>query len=336
MCEALRLWTRRNPLDTTPPDKPRDRPRDRSNKLLNSRQSERPKQRGCVYCEDTDHKSSDCPKVLGYNERKQVLVKQRRCFNCTGEGHRAGSCKSKMSCQNCERRHHTSICDQQAGERKILSTAKCGEGTFPVVVVKVGEITCRALIDSGAGSSYASAAKLIGLLKKKPIKVSIKKVDMLMSTRVERLETYGTEIESMKGDFSMQVSLIKVNKTHLLTVDNPNYEALIGTHPHLEGVQMDDHETKAQLPIHVVLGGGEYARIKTKSRPRIGKEGEPVAELTKLGWFIMSPGKEFDHHHMRLTQTTQSDYEELCRLNVLGLAHTAEHDQESVYSEFKE
>ena len=240
-----------------------------------------------------------------------------------------------MSCQNCEQCHHTSICDQQTGERKILSTAKCGEGTFPVVVVKVGEITCRALIDFGAGSSYASA-KLIGLLMKKPINMSIKKVDMLMSTQVEGLETYGTEIESMKGDFSMQVSLIKVNKTQLLTVDNSNYAALIGTHPHVQGVQMDDHETKAQLPIHVVLGGGEYARIKTKSRLRVGKEVEPVTELTKFGWYIMSPGKEFDHHHMRFTQTTQSDYEELCWLDVLGFADTAEHDQESVYSEFKE
>ena len=90
------------------------------------------------------------------------------------------------------------------------------------------------------------------------------------------------------------------------------------------------------LPVHVVLGGGEYARIKTENRPRVGNEGEPIAELTKLGWFIMSPGKEFDHAHMLLTQTTQHNYEELCHLDVLGLADTSEHDQESVYSEFKE
>ena len=31
------------------------------------------------------------------------------------------------------------------------------DGIFPVVVVKVNGIMCRALIDSGAGSSYASA-----------------------------------------------------------------------------------------------------------------------------------------------------------------------------------
>ena len=50
----------------------------------------------------------------------------------------------------------------------------------------------------------------------------------------------------------------------------------------------------------------------------------------------MSPGQEFDHNCMMLTQTSHTDYEELCRLDVLGLADTAEHDQQMVYNEFKE
>ena len=32
-----------------------------------------------------------------------------------------------------------------------------GDGVFPVVVVKINGLKCRGLIDSGAGSSYASA-----------------------------------------------------------------------------------------------------------------------------------------------------------------------------------
>ena len=57
---------------------------------------------------------------------------------------------------------------------------------------------------------------------------------------------------------------------------------------------MDDGDTKPQLRIHLVPGYGEYARIKTSSKPLIGKEdGGPVAEKTKFGWVIMSPGLEF-------------------------------------------
>ena len=37
-----------------------------------------------------------------------------------------------------------------------------------------------------------------------------------------------------------------------------------------------------------------------------------------------------------LTQTSQLEYEELCRLDVLGLADSPPYDQQAVYSEFKE
>ena len=56
-----------------------------------------------------------------------------------------------------------------------------GEGVFPVVLVKVDGITTRALIDTGAGSSYASA-KIIDMLHKKPSKVTIKHVEMLIGS----------------------------------------------------------------------------------------------------------------------------------------------------------
>ena len=71
--------------------------------------------------------------------------------------------------------------------------------------------------------------------------------------------------------------------------------------------------------MHVVLGSGEYTRIKTKTKPRIGQENILIAELTKFGWFIMLPGKEFYRNVMLLTQTSQTEYEELCKLDVLGL-----------------
>ena len=104
----------------------------------------------------------------------------------------------------------------------------------------------------------------------------------------------------------------------------------------MKGVHVNDDDTKASLPVHVVLGSGEYARIKTETKPKLEKENDPIAELTKFGWFLMSPGKEFDKNIMLLTQTSQSDYEELCKLDVLGLRDMADHDQTMVYEEFKE
>lgn len=55
-------------------------------------------------------------------------------------------------------------------------------------------------------------------------------------------------------------------------------------------------------------------------KPLIGEETEPIAELTKLSWFNMSPGFEIELRTALLTQTYQDDYQHLCELDVLGIA----------------
>ena len=118
---------------------------------------------------------------------------------------------------------------------------------------------------------------------------------------------------------------------------NPNYDELIRKYDHLRSVVMDDDDGKPHLPKHLVLGNGEYARIKTSTKPPVSRgDGEPLAEKIRFGWVIMSPGIDFDQGTMLLTQTSQSDYEDLCRLDVLGLADSMENDQSMVYQDFKE
>lgn len=80
---------------------------------------------------------------------------------------------------------------------------------------------------------------------------------------------------------------------------------------------MDNSDQKPELPIHIIPGESKYAKIKTESIPKIGRSGKPVVELKKLGWTIMSPGKEVDLSNMFLTQTAAAGYEQLCKLDVL-------------------
>ena len=350
LSEAVRLWTRRNPVETN--QRERDEQEEQTAKrnlrqqgrIFHMRRGADPKPRcwPCVYCGE-DHKAAECTKVTDVSGRRQILLNKRLCFNCTTGNHRVAYCPSKSTCQQCHKRHHTSICDTPRQETNqptptrgiALTTNQIGEGLFPVIVIEVNGIKCRALIDSGAGSSYVSA-KLIELLRLKPAEVQTKTIDMLMSSKVARLEVYDLELQSVNHQFSLSVKATKVNKTELLSIDNPNYRALIEKYSHLKGVHVNDDDTKAFLPVHVVLGSGEYARIKTETKPRIGQENDPIAELTKFGWFLMSPGKEFDKNIMLFAQTSQSDYEELCKLDVLGLRDTADQDQTVVFEEFKE
>ena len=67
----------------------------------------------------------------------------------------------------------------------------------------------------------------------------------------------------------------------------------------------------------------------------IGKTVEPVAELIKFLWMIISPGQE-DYSKAYMIQSITHEYGQLYRLDVLGLADTSDGDQNIVYAEFKD
>ena len=90
---------------------------------------------------------------------------------------------------------------------------------------------------------------------------------------------------------------------------------------------MDNKDKKSELPIHLKLGANEYSIIKTETKPRIGKPSEPIAELTMLGWAMMSSGKETGLSNVYLTKSSAADYEQLCSLDVLGFEERPETDQ---------
>ena len=74
---------------------------------------------------------------------------------------------------------------------------------------------------------------------------------------------------------------------------------------------LNDYDTKSELPIHMILGISDYTKIKTPERVRIGLPREPIAELTKLCWCIVSPGKENDITNILFSQTFIHDYKKL-------------------------
>ena len=141
---------------------------------------------------------------------------------------------------------------------------------------------------------------------------------------------------STSGDFCLNTEVTKVDKHQLLSLENPRYEQCLAKYAHLEGLEMGDQDSKDILLVHIILGASDYPKIKTETAPRVRALGEPVGEKTKLGWTIMSPGKEVDLSPMFFTQTSHVDYDELCKLDVLGLADAPIGNQAEVYSKFKE
>ena len=294
--------------------------------------------RGCVFCNSTSHKPSDCTVISSAADRKKFLQEKRLCFNCTGP-HRAARCRSRGNCARCKQRHHTSICDQStqpANQGAAMTAAHVGEKVcHPVVIIKVNGVKCRALLDTGATGSYISAF-LVNLLKVKPSRTLTRGIKTIMGLVTKRVETYDVKICDTQEKCVLPVCVTKIEQRELLTLENPNYPEMVERYPHLKGVRMEETDTKELLPIHVILGANEYTKIKMAGYQRAGAVGQPIAEQTRFGWTIMSSGAEVDTQNMFLTQTSIGDYEELCRMDVLGLQDTPIGDQEVVHQEFLE
>ena len=103
-----------------------------------------------------------------------------------------------------------------------------GEGTvtYPVVVVKVDGVKCRALLDTGAGSSYISTT-LATKINKKPILKECRRINMMMRSTNQRIDVYEMTVANLKGDFRLAVNTNKVDKEILLSLPDLRYSEMM-------------------------------------------------------------------------------------------------------------
>ena len=85
----------------------------------------------------------------------------------------------------------------------------------------------------------------------------------------------------------------------------------------------------------MILGISDYAKIKMQERHRIGQPGDPIAELTQFGWFIMSLVHESNLSHLLFSNTSAQDYEKLCSLDVLGIEENHSLKDTEILNTFK-
>ena len=284
--EALEKWTINNPVQGVESSKTRAvaipvnrREKSRAFYAKRDDRNQQANMRGCLFCQSPDHKAVNCNKVVSVEARKRVFLEKRMCFNCSGIGHRAEECKSKSNCQVCHARHNTSLCDNnqlQVQTREPGMTANhIGNSAVihPLVVVKINGYKFRALLDSGASHSHASATAI------DLINASLKSTGLRCSQASQQEPCKFLKWLSVQS-LVIFVDVTKVNKKELLILENLRYNQLIEGSSHLKGVRMDDVDEKAKLPVHLILSANEFAKIRTGERLRVGRRGDPVAEYT--------------------------------------------------------
>ena len=96
----------------------------------------------------------------------------------------------------------------------------------------------------------------------------MRQIAMLTGVETRTMQVFEVVVRSVIGDFTLNVYVTKIEKRELLTLDNPRYSDLLNNHLHLRGVTMEDSDTKARLPMHVIIGANDFAKI-SRYRPVI-------------------------------------------------------------------
>ena len=124
--------------------------------------------------------------------------------------YRAAECRSKGTCETCKGKHHSSLC------KKSSTTMVATEGSviYPVVVVRVNNITCRALLDTGAWSSYAHSA-LLEKLNIQPVRKETKQTEMMMHSTIRKIGAFEVKIKDLSGSFQFKAEVRKVERETL-------------------------------------------------------------------------------------------------------------------------
>ena len=74
--------------------------------------------------------------------------------------------------------------------------------TYPVVIISVDDIKCRALLDTGAASSYISST-IVCKLNKHPVRRDTKKIEMMLYATNSRLSFYNVTIKNLEDEFKL-------------------------------------------------------------------------------------------------------------------------------------
>ena len=90
----------------------------------------------------------------------------------------------------------------------------------------------------------------------------------MIGSVTKNIELYKIRAKSLESDFHLKMQVSKIEREKLLVLENPRYAEIIAKYNHLQAVEMIDKDSKAELPVHLVIGANEYTQIKQKTHLR--------------------------------------------------------------------
>lgn len=268
----------------------------------------------CLYC-NKEHYTYKCETFLKLEPTKRFewAKAEKLCFNCLYK-HKINDCKSKKTCNECSKKHHTvlhfiknpegegkqkiSLCattesdveeetDEPASSSQTFAhvAAKCTSAILPTALVCVSAINgekklLRVLLDQGSQSTFITenAVQLLGLKKQK---LSSKIFGIGATPKVANSVVDISVSSRFSEEFVINSNAIVLNTLtnfNKLMKNNGNNQQF----QHLENLVLADPSAHANHPIDLLLGTVEYAKAIQPGLVK-GNSDEPIAQNTIFG-----------------------------------------------------
>ncbi|XP_055633544.1 uncharacterized protein LOC129773906 [Toxorhynchites rutilus septentrionalis] len=261
----------------------------------------------CVYCGKERHEIANCIqfKALDVDGRWKAVKEKNLCRSCLVP-HRKWPCRTKKECGiNGCRIYHNSLLHPTSSSEKTNTARTTGNTDtvvhqnlhrsrsyslfryLPVTIHGNGKhVSTYAFLDDGSNSTLLEnkIASALG------IKGPTDGFCLSWTGNISREEKESQRISIVICGDGKKFKLHNVRTVQQLQLpaQTMRYEDLVQTYHHLKGLPVRSYEGA----IPGIIIGIEHIRLLTALRTREGKDNEPVATKTRLGWCIF--GKNSD------------------------------------------
>ena len=294
--------------------------RGRGTNLATGVSQENRKQRtlSCTLC-NKPHNLNECEQFLKKTlaKRKAFVVEKNLCFGCFSDQHIAKNCKERQTCKTCNKRHPTSLHNDDwkkanddndknkpEGEPRVSSnrTAICNITEAGDIPVNMGillvdlfhksnpakKIRVYALLDNASGGTFVSekSAKALGI-GGSDTDLILTTINGTCSVKTKAIE--GLVVANIKEE-GVVLDLPRTFTRNVIPADRseiPDPDK-IGKMAHLKEVSAEISPFMADIEVGLLIG----LNCPSALRPReivYGEESDPYAIRSLLGWYINGP-----------------------------------------------
>ena len=269
----------------------------------------------CCIC-NAKHSPSVCPIFLemSTSQRWESAKSNKLCFRCLKKGHQITECRFRERCaaDNCKEKHntllhsfHTDPSNGQANDEPedpdenettmytnnpttVLNTCDnikeiISLRTIPVMIKHMGKsIKVNALLDDASTKSFISMeiANALGMALNNNTQMQVN----VLNGATESFETASVDFEVQSLDKRMTTKMNAFTTRNVpADIETIDWNELKQSYNHLKDISFPKPAPKKVG----LLIGLDYIHLHSCIMERAGKQGEPIARLTPLGWAVV-------------------------------------------------